>query len=151
MVYESLQFLSYPAIGITLTVVFVIQALTNVVFTTFIAYEQITLLYQEWRYKEESMRVERYLAIKDRPLSGLFLEESQVKVELTYPRDMRKGKIVIMVLLLSLNTIICMIPYPTTNIVVTLVGAFTSPLFQFIVPGYLYYDQLKKSGTSHIH
>lgn len=99
------------------------------------------MLYQEWKHKEESVRVERYLAIKARPLSGFFLDESQVKVELTYPRDVtRRGKCIIITVLLSFNTAICMIPFPTTEIVVTLIGAFTSPLVIFVLPGYLFYD-----------
>ena len=144
--------MSTTPISIALTIMFVINALTNVVFTSFVAYEQITMFYQELRNKEESMRVERYLAIKDRPLSGFFLNESQLRVELTYPSDvMRKGKTVTMIVLLVLNTIIVMIPFPSTQIIVTLVGAFTTPLVIFILPGYLFYDQQRKSETNELN
>ena len=84
-VYESLLLLSSNIISMILTLLFIAVALMNVVFTSLITYEQATMFYQEWRHKEESMRVERYLAIKDRPLSD-FIDESQVRVELTYPR-----------------------------------------------------------------
>lgn len=139
MVYESLIFLSPRAISIMLSLVCVINAITNVVFTSFIAYEQIMMFYRELRHKEESMRLERFLTLKDRPL--IYIDESQVKVELAYPDEVtRKGKFTTMVLLLSINTIICMIPLQTTQIVVTLVGAFTSPLVIFVLPSYLFYD-----------
>ena len=55
-----------------------------------------------------------------------------------------------MVLLLTFNTVIVMVPFPTTSVVITLVGAFTSPLVIFILPGYLYYDQLRTEGARHI-
>ena len=38
-VYESLQFLSATWISISLTIVFVINAMANTVFTSFVAYE----------------------------------------------------------------------------------------------------------------
>ena len=44
--------------------------------------------------------------------------------------------------ILFVNVLICMIPVSTTSIIVTLVGAFTSPLVVFMLPGYLFYDQV---------
>ena len=150
MVYESLIFLAPRAISIILSLVCVIIAIINVIFNSFIAYEQIMMFYRELRHKEESIRLERFLTLKDRPL--IYMDESQIKVELTYPQEVtRKGKITTMVILLSINTILCMIPLHTTQIVVTLVGAFTSPLVIFVLPGYLFYDQLKKSDGSSFH
>ena len=49
-----------PAIAIRLAVVFFNFALQNIVLTSFIAYEQITIFFQELRHKEESMHVERF-------------------------------------------------------------------------------------------
>lgn len=113
-VYESLLLLSEAAISTLLSLLFMAVALINIVFSSLIAYEQATMFYQEWRHKEESMRVERYLAIKNRPLSD-FIDESQVKVELTYPRQVtRRNKFVIMLILLGINTILCIIPVQTT-------------------------------------
>ena len=40
-----------------------------------------------------------------------------------------------------------MIPADTTSIIVTLVGAFTSPLVVFMMPGYLFYDQVSKEQS----
>jgi hypothetical protein len=71
MVYESILFWSNGWICICLAILFLAIAILNVVFTSFIAYEQIMMFMQEFRHKEESVRVERYLAIKDRPLSGM--------------------------------------------------------------------------------
>ena len=56
-----------------------------------------------------------------------------------------------MLIILGINTVLCIIPVPTTQIVVTLVGAFTSPLVIFVLPGYLFYDHLQKSGQSSAH
>ena len=102
---------------------------------------------KELRKKEESMRVQRYLTLKDRPLSGFYLDESQLKVELTYPDDEgnRKVRFWTILILLIINAGICMIPASTTAIIVTLVGAFTSPLVTFILPGYLFYDHMSKN------
>ena len=42
------------------------------------------MFYQELLHKEESMRVERFLKIKDRPVSGItFVEQRELKVEFT--------------------------------------------------------------------
>jgi amino acid permease len=38
-----------------------------------------------------------------------------------------------------------------TSIIVTLVGAFTSPMVIFIIPGYLFYDFASKNETSKTH
>ena len=71
---------------------------------------------------------------------------------MTYRRQVtRRNKFIIMLILLSINTILCIIPVSTTQIVVTLFGSFTSPLVIFVIPGYLFYDQLQKSGESSIH
>ena len=61
MVYESLLLWPSKPLSISLTIIFFFTALLNVVFTTFITYEQVTMLIQELRHKEESIRVERYL------------------------------------------------------------------------------------------
>lgn len=92
------------------------------------------------------MRVERFLALKDRPLSGIYLDESQLKVELTYPDDVKNRKVHFWTIfsLLLVNAFICMVPASTTAIIVTLVGAFTSPLVVFMLPGYMFYDYVKK-------
>ena len=83
-VCESMLLWPDPAIAICLAVLFFLLALINIVFTSFIAYEQITMFYQEIRHKEESMRVERFLKIKDRPRIGLsFVEQRELKVEFT--------------------------------------------------------------------
>ena len=91
------------------------------------------------------MRVERYLALKDRPLSGIYLDESQLKVELTYPDDEnnRRQHFWTIFALLLMNAFFCMVPAGTTSIIVTLVGAFTSPLVVFMLPGYMFYDYVK--------
>ena len=101
--------------------------------------------------REESMRVQRFLALKDRPLS--YLEESQLKVELTYPedREYRKARLWTIFIILLVNVILCMIPVSTTSIIVTLVGAFTSPLVIFMLPGYLFYDQVSKDPEVNCH
>ena len=144
MVYESLLLWPERWFSILLTVLFFFIALLNVVFTSFIAYEQITMFQKELRSKEESMRVQRFLTLKDRPLSGFYLDESQLKVELTYPddKDNRKEHFWTIFILLVVNACISMIPGESTAIIVTLVGAFTSPLVVFMLPGYLYFDHV---------
>lgn len=56
-----------------------------------------------------------------------------------------------MTILLIINALLCMVPAATTAIIVTLVGAFTSPLVVFMLPGYLFYDHVSKGqiGTRH--
>lgn len=96
------------------------------------------------------MRVERYLAIKDRPLTGM--EDRELVVELTYPNDVTtSGKYITVAILLTLNAAICSIPYSLTSIIVTLVGAFTSPLVIFVIPGYLFYNYASKNETNPTH
>ena len=89
MVYESLLLWSNFWVCISLTVLFVCIAVLNIIFTTYIAYEQCTMLQKELRHKYESIRVQRYLQIKNRPLKGYYLDEKNNKVELTYPEDTR--------------------------------------------------------------
>ena len=95
------------------------------------------------------MRVQRFLTLKDRPLSGLYLDENQLKVELTYPNahETKKEHYWTVLLLLIINALICIVPASTTSIIITLVGAFTSPLVVFILPGYLFYDHLSKNQS----
>ena len=39
----------------------------------------------------------------------------------------------------------------TTQIIVTLVGAFTSPLVIFVLPGYLFFDHSRKNAEDRLH
>ena len=133
-----------------LTVLFFILSVLNVVFTTFIAYEQITMFYKELLHNDESKRVERFLALKDRPLS--MLDESQLKVELTYPNDpTQRGRFFTILILLTCNTGLCMLPYSTTQIIITMIGSITSPLVIFMLPGFLFYSHSKSTGLQSIH
>ena len=63
-VFESLILWPEPWVAITLAALIISSALLNIIFTSFIAYEQVTMLHRELRFKDESMRVERYLKIK---------------------------------------------------------------------------------------
>ena len=78
----------------------------------------------------------------------MYLDESQLKVELTYKEDgkYRKERLWTIFIILFFNVLLCMIPVSTTSIIVTLVGAFTSPLVIFILPGYLFYDYVSKDS-----
>ena len=141
-VCESMLLWPDPVIAISLATIFFLLALLNIVFTSFIAYEQITMFYQELRHKEESMRVERFLKIKDRPLNGLsFVEQRELKVEFTRSNKVTpRGRMLIIVILLLSNTAISMVPPYANSIILNLVGAFTAPLVMFMLPGYLFYD-----------
>ena len=76
-----------------------------------------------------------------------------MKVELTYPEDKeyRKARLWTIFIILFFNVILCMIPVSTTSIIVNLVGAFTSPLVIFMLPGYLFYDQVSKETEVTCH
>ena len=97
---------------------------------------------RECRYKEESMRVERFLAIKNRPLGGYYFDTSQIKVDLSYPDGVhsRKGRIITVLILMFVNLLFVLLPISILGVIVTVVGAFTSPLVIFILPGYLFYN-----------
>ena len=144
MVYESLLLWPQASISVLLAILFFVVGLINVVFTLVIVYEQITMFQKEVRKKDESMRVQRFLTLKDRPLSGIYLDESQLRVELTYPgeRGNHKGRFWTLFTLLLVNVVISMIPMSTIAIIVTLVGSYTSPLVIFMLPGYLFYNHV---------
>ena len=144
MVYESLLLWPQAWISILLSILFFVVGPINVVFTLVIVYEQITMFQKEVRNKDESMRVQRFLTLKDRPLSGMYLDESQLKVELTYPGERRNRKVRFWTLfvLLLVNVVISMIPMSSIAIIVTLVGSYTSPLVIFMLPGYLFYNHV---------
>ena len=147
MVYESLLLWPQAWISVLLSGLFFVVGLINVVFTLVIVYEQITMFQKEVRKKEESMRVQRFLTLKDRPLSGMYLDESQLKVELTYPGERRNRKLRFWTLfvLLLVNVVISMIPVSSIAIILTLVGSYTSPLVIFMLPGYLFYNHVSQS------
>ena len=69
MVYEVLILYPGHAVSISLTVLFFVIAVLNIIFTSFIAQEQISMCLQEWRFKAESVKVEKYLTLKDKVLS----------------------------------------------------------------------------------
>lgn len=56
-----------------------------------------------------------------------------------------------MILLLLINTCLCAIPHNSTSTIVALIGAFTSPLVIFILPGYLFYNFASKNETDAKH
>jgi hypothetical protein len=69
MVYEVLIFYPNKYIAYSLSAVFVAISVLNVIFTSFIAQEQILMCYKEWCHKSESFKVEKYLTLKDKVLS----------------------------------------------------------------------------------
>ena len=146
LVYESLLFWPDQWLSITLGVFFFFLALLNVVFTAQIASEQIGFLCGELFRQAESCRVERFLAIKDRP--GV-----RDNLELTYEDASQKGRVITIVLLLCLNMGLCMIKASTTSMLITVFGSFTSPLVIFALPGYLFYHYAsrKQLETRHKH
>lgn len=73
-------------------------------------------------------------------------------MELTYPNTVTtRGKYLILVILLLINAAVCVAYYQLITIIVTLVGALTSPMVIFIIPGYLFYDYAGKNEASKIH
>ena len=107
----------------------------------------------ECRYKEESMRVERFLAIKNRPLGGYYFDSSQIKVDLSYPDNVhsKKGKFITILILMFVNLLFVLLPISILGVIVTIVGAFTSPLVIFILPGYLYYNHACENQVKNLH
>ena len=99
------------------------------------------MFYKELLYKEESIRVQRFLTLKSRPLSGLYLDEKELKLELTYQsEESNKSRFITITVILLLNALFCCIPNSEiTMIIVSLVGSLTQPLVIFVLPGYLYY------------
>ena len=95
------------------------------------------MLYGELCSKKESIRVEKFLKTKDRLGEDLGLKYDDVS---------RKEKIITVVALILISAGLSLNPDPnTTQIVLTVIGAFTSPLIMFSLPGYLYYDYARKN------
>lgn len=152
MVYESLLLWPPAWISVSLAIVFFFVAFFNVVFTSFIAYEQLTMFYRELFYKEESIRLTRFLKLKDRPLLSKHGTLSNRKIELSYTlENSSKGKTITISVLMLTNLILSEIPYMMTQIIVSLVGSFTSPMVIFMLPGYLFYDHARTTHLTGIH
>ena len=143
MVYESL--LLWPAAWASLTfaILFFFIALINVVFTSFVAYEQISMLYREFWYKEESMRVERFLKIKDRFWQSQVTADLNIELDF-YGATTKWPRVLIISGLITLNALLGMLAGSFTMVVLTVVGALSSPIVLFFLPGYLFFDYLRR-------
>ena len=49
------------------------------------------------------------------------------------------------------NALLCMSSAATTDIVITAIGSFTSPLVLFVLPGYLYYNYSRQENLLSMH
>ena len=88
--------------------------------------------------------------MKNRPLSGLYINEKELKLELTYQDETtNRGRYITIISILLFNAGLCCIPNSQiTSIIVALVGSLTSPLVIFVLPGYLFYKHAKDNNTN---
>ena len=69
------------------------------------------------------------------------IEQREVRVTAAHedPNSKAPKSLIIAVLMIA-NALLCMSSAATTDIVITAVGSFTSPLVLFVLPSYLFYD-----------
>ena len=149
-VYESLLLGSNAWLSGCLASLFYILAIINVTFTSFVAFEQISMFYKELLHKEESIRVQRFLTIKNRPIKHIEQKEIRVTAAHEDPNSKAPKRWIIAILMFA-NALLCMSSAATTDIVITAVGSFTSPLVLFVLPGFLFYHYSRQENLPHLH
>ena len=102
-VYEGMLLWSNKYISCGLTMLFTLLALLNVPFSTFIGFEQVMMLLREFFYKSESIRVQKYVTLKNRTTTEFCTSKPELKRQ-DYSKEARY---IIISLILLLNIGLC--------------------------------------------
>lgn len=136
-VYESLLLWSNTWLSLSTALVLFLIAVINVIFTSFVATEQIQILYNEMRYKSESVRLEKFLRVKDRLM---LKNEDCCVIQVPYLENCwRKSRVITIVALLVVSALLSCMPFKGSELILTILGAFTTPIVMQLIPGYLFW------------
>ena len=90
------------------------------------------------------------MTIKNRPLRQIDHNSIRVMAAHEDPNSKAPKRWIIAGLMVA-NALLCMTSTATTDIVITAVGSFTSPLVLFVLPGYLFQNYSRQENLSQLH
>ena len=98
---------------------------------------------------KESIRVEKYLKLKNRTIRTVFTDGTKLKPELERQDYSNHARYAVITLMMILD--IALTFEPSTSEVIDIVGSTTSPAYIFLFPSWLYYEYLKSHNSNSKH
>lgn len=148
-IYEGILLWSNQYACTALSVLFCSLALLNVPFSCFICFEQVMILYRELASKAESIRVEKYLTLRNRTFFNEELGNVVEKPQLMREEYSNTARNVVISLILLFNA--CLYYAGPATFVIALIGSTTSPGCIFVLPGLLFFSNKTLFNGGSIH